>query len=201
MVLMFPSPCVGLLSSSFHLMEKNKMPTVVAAWKVRAILYKRYQFHPCLHAKAYIWGNPKLQTGGTIIWKNWLSKRIIWLSQLVKDEGFVSFLPLKQLYDLPCSAEWQYLKLKYLLTYQFGPDALGLPEGPELLGTLEILHNCPRLMSITYVLLMKRNSIDLELIVKVWEGEFSQPLKEPQWQNLLWNIENASLDLKLCLIL
>lgn len=85
-----------------------------------------------------------------MIWKNWLSKSIIWISQLVKDESFVSFLTLMQQHDLPPSTEWQYLQLKHLLMYQFGLDVLGLPEVPEQLGTLEMFHKLLRPMSTTY---------------------------------------------------
>lgn len=64
----------------------------------------------------------------------------------------------------------------------------------------QMLQKLPRLMSIIYTLLTKRNSIGLEFFVKMWEGDLSQPLKESQWHGILCIIKNASVALQVCLM-
>lgn len=85
-------------------------------------------FDPYLNACSTIWLNPKLCINkAPFLWKEWIKKGVVILSDLYVNDSLKSFERLRQQYGVSRSQFFWYLQLQHLLCMTFG-SSTQLPE-------------------------------------------------------------------------
>ena len=192
-------PLVSLLTTTLSsaIQENPIFSHLQGVWrKVSHIL----GVNPHLSGSASLWSNPKLQIAKSpVLWREWVSRGILFLDDLFEDNTLLSFELLKDKFGLNNNQFWRYLQLRHMLVSVFGTSS-GFQSTDALKKILGIFGSGHEAAQYYSLLINQSGDKAISALKAAWENDLGLLFTEDKWAKIVGNSKQMSRDIKTRLI-